>query len=311
MLFTAAADNPQVAGLHLGYASSTNGFDFTRRDEPFMRPTGRRGDFDCADVEDTRITPLDGTFVIAYAGRSIKPYIVYAEQCVPIGMPNNHPTWTQVFRRVGLAVTEDFQSYEKLGPITSEFLSDANVILFPEKINGRYAMFHRPTPCSAGPFATYYTPGRLFLTFSDRLTEWVSNDDDVINRVPEDEHLLLDVEQDWERLKVGGAGVPIKTDEGWLSLYHAKDLAGDYRCGLFLLDREDPTKVLARTPQPVFVPEADYETSGRRANTIFPCAHLLVGDEVYIYYGASDEFIGVATVTLKDMLEEVLKHRIT
>ncbi|MHC4874714.1 MAG: glycoside hydrolase family 130 protein, partial [Planctomycetota bacterium] len=145
--------------------------------------------------------------------------------------------------------------------------------------------------------------------FSDDLLNWFENTDAALNSGVDNDHLLLAPEQKWEEQKLGGAGVPIKTDEGWLMMYHAKDKECVYRCGLVLLDLNDPRKVIARTPDPVFEPETDVEKNGRVKNVVFPCAHIVVNDEVYIYYGASDEHICVATVGLQEMLDNVLKFK--
>lgn len=312
MVFTAAPK--RTAGkivLYLGYASSNDGFNFTRNDAPFISPSNREGDFDWRGVEDARITKIGETYYIAYAAKAVTDYEVYVEKYTPKNIPNDHPTWTRGFRRVGLAATKDFASCEKLGPITSEFLFDANGMLFPEKINGRYALLHRPSPFAPGKHACHYTPPKIFIAFSKDLLNWFENDDDGINRGVTNDFLLIGPRQKWEEQKVGGAGVPIKTDEGWLMLYHAVDKEGTYRCGLLLLDTEDPRKVIARTPEPVFEPETDLEKNSSLIypGCVFPCAHIVVGDEVFIYYGAGDQYVCMATAKLKNLIDYVLKYK--
>lgn len=116
-------------------------------------------------------------------------------------------------------------------------------------------------------------------------------------------------------MKVGGAGVPIATDEGWLMLYHAVDAEGTYRIGLLLLDRDDPRHVLARTPEPIMEPTTEYELNGSYKlgkGCIFPCANVLIGDDdLFIYYGAADTNCCVATASLKALLAHVLQYRLT
>lgn len=309
MLFTAGPNRPDRQ-LYLGYASSEDGFNFERAPEPFIKPSDREGDFDWGTVDDARITTIGDTHYITYAARAVTDYIRNIQGRLPKNIPNKRPTWTAGFRRTGLASTKDFKSVKKLGPITSEFVNDANVILFPEKIKGKYVMLHRPTPFIAGNHACYYTPARMFITFSENLLKWFEDDEDTINRIVPNDFLLIEPEQEWEEQKVGGAGVPIKTDEGWLLMYHAKDRKRIYRCGLLLLDIENPTKVIARTPKPVFEPETDIELHGRYPGCVFPCAHIAVGKEVFIYYGAGDEYVCLATAKLKKLLEHVLRYRI-
>lgn len=312
MVFTASSGAGADCRISLGYASSRDGFNFERRPQVFIPPSPDEGSFDWGDAEDPRITTIDGRHYIAYAGRAVNQVRGLGQGYIPKNIPNRHPTWTQVFRRVGLAVTDDFQTVEKLGPITSEFLCDANVALFPEKIGGRYAMLHRPTPFLPGNHGCQYSPAGIFLAFSSNLLKWFDNDDNAVNREVPDDYMLIRPEQRWEEQKVGGSGVPIRTDAGWLMMYHAKDRAHKYRIGLLLLDLEDPLKVLARTPEPVFEPESDFEKNGRyKGGCVFPCANVVVGDEVFIYYGASDEFIGVATTSLRDMLAYVLRFPVS
>ena len=106
-------------------------------------------------------------------------------------------------------------------------------------------------------------------------------------------------------MKVGAGAPPILTDLGWLLIYHGvKAFGGNlmYRAGLALLDRDRPHKVLARSPGWVFGPEAEYELSGIMPNVVFPCGCLLRGDELWMYYGAADTSVCLATAKLSDVL---------
>ena len=103
--------------------------------------------------------------------------------------------------------------------------------------------------------------------------------------------------------------MPIPTDDGWLTLYHAVDRAGVYRVGVMLLDREDPRKVIARSTAPIMASQEPYEMDGRYPRCVFPCANVVVGDEVFIYYGAVDLYCCLATVKLKELLAYVLAFR--
>jgi predicted GH43/DUF377 family glycosyl hydrolase len=314
MVFTAANDCMKGGEMVLGYAQSSDGFHFTVAEEPLLRPSTDFNDFDCGTVEDCRITELEGKYYLAYAGRSLKinRYAAGERRLGPGG--NLNPTWTDNFRRVGLGVTKDWKRVERLGPITSEHLSDANVTLFPEKINGKYAMLHRPTPFIAWMLPLLYNPGCIWLAFSDNLQRWSSDKREMpwkmLDEDLPDDHLLIRPEYDWEKLKVGASGVPFATDAGWLMLYHAVDRHGVYRVGVLLLDRDDPRKIIARSREPFMVPEMPYELKGAYPGCIFPCAHVVVGDDLFIYYGAVDLYCCVATVKLKDLLDWVLKYRV-
>ena len=312
MVFT-ADPRPRDGVIRLGYAASTDGIRFTELDRPWMEPSDDPADFDHAGCEDARVTYLDGRYYIAYAGRSFNglDYAAGIRRLGPGG--NTNPVWTDNYRRVGLAVTDDFETFEKLGPVTSEHICDANVALFPEKFKGKYAMLHRPTAFVPWMLPLHYHPGCVWLAFSDRLTFWSTNKRempwDMVDGVDiMDEVLLLAPRQKWEQLKVGASGVPIPTDDGWLMTYHGVDRQSVYRIGLALLDREDPRKVIARTPEPVFSPDMPYENNGRGLYCVFPCANVVVGDEVFMYYGCGDIHIGLATFSLREALDHVKQY---
>jgi len=97
-----------------------------------------------------------------------------------------------------------------------------------------------------------------------------------------------------------GGGV---TKNGWLMLYHGVSWSSTYRVGAVLLDLKDPTTIHARTAIPLFEPEEEYERKGLMPNVVFPCGLVVRGNTAYIYYGASDSVIGVATVKLTTLLK--------
>ena len=109
----------------------------------------------------------------------------------------------------------------------------------------------------------------------------------------------------WDGEKVGIAGPPVKTKHGWLLLYHGISKNRKYRVGALLLDLKDPTTVLARTATPVFEPEELYERNGLVPNVVFPCSLVIHKNIAYIYYGAADSVIGVATIGLNDLLSKL------
>lgn len=314
MVFTASTDIAKGGDMVLGYAKSSDGINFEIADEPFIKPSKDFNDFDYGSVEDTRITELEGKYYIAYAARSQKMN-KFNQGEYRLGPDGNiNPTWTDNFRRVGLAITEDWQNVEKLGPISSEHMSDANVALFPERINGKYVYLHRPTPCIPWTLNLKYNPGCIWMTFANDLGEWSKNRRempwDMIDGVDiPDSHLLIKPEYKWEELKVGGSGVPIPTDDGWLTFYHAVDRAGVYRVGLMLLDRENPLEVIARSGKPIMEPERTYEIEGRYPKCIFPCANVVIDDDIFMYYGAVDIYSCLATLKLQEALDYVLKFR--
>lgn len=188
---------------------------------------------------------------------------------------------------VALALTEDFKTFERRGPIMSP--EDKNAAFFPRKFDGRWALIHRPVPNVPGAKA------HMWLSFSPDLKHW-------------GDHMVLLEARDgayWDAGKIGLAPPPIETPEGWLIMYHGVRFtpAGAlYRLGLALLDLEDPRRVLRRGEEWVFHPEEQYERVGDVADVVFPCGTIVHGDELRVYYGAADTSIALATAKISDLL---------
>lgn len=191
---------------------------------------------------------------------------------------------------VGLAKTDDFEQAERLGLILSPNNKDA--VMFPQKIGGKWQVLHRP---AAGDIE------HIWSACSPDLIHW---------GMP---HCVL-VERGgpwWDGVKVGAGAPPIRTEEGWLLIYHGVKVFGSnmvYRVGLALLDDEEPHKVLARCPGWVFGPSAPYEVSGFMPNVVFPCGCLLRGDELWMYYGAADTCVCLARASLGEALSALRRE---
>ena len=188
---------------------------------------------------------------------------------------------------VCLAATRDFRTYERRGAILPPENKDA--ALFPEPIGGRFAIVHRPV-------AGRLPPG-IWIGRSEDLTHW--GDHEPV--------LPAGAAGAWDSSKVGLGPPPLATPEGWLLLYHGvrETAAGAiYRCGLALLDRDHPERLLSRSAGWVFAPEAPYERVGDVGNVVFPCGWTLLedGDTLHLYYGAADSCVGVATASLAALL---------
>jgi predicted GH43/DUF377 family glycosyl hydrolase len=318
MVFTGRSE-PANGEIYLGHAVSKDGIHFDTDPEPLLRPDPNPDSFDHANVEDARVTEMDGKYYIAYAGRSLNlnDFGAGKRRVGPDG--NRNPTWTENYRRGGFAVTTDWKTVERLGPCTSEHIHDANIVLFPEKINGKYAILHRPTAYVPWTLPAFYHPSSIWLAYVDELGPICSNAREMPWNMKEgvdipDDHMLITGVFEWENfVKVGASGVPIPTDDGWLMFYHAVDRMGVYRVGLLLLDRENPLKVIGRSPLPLMEPETEYENLGVEnferlqcfPYCVFPCANLVVGDEIWLYYGAADIYTCLATLKFKDAMEYI------
>jgi predicted GH43/DUF377 family glycosyl hydrolase len=195
-----------------------------------------------------------------------------------------------------LAITRDFREWIKLGRITDSNLDDRDVILFPEKINGKYAMLHRPKEWIGEDYGVEHPA--VWIRFSDDLLVW-----------NEPSTMIIDgIMGTWEE-KTGGSTPPLRTDEGWLVLYHGVENGGQgfYRVGAVMLDLEDPTKVIGRTKDWIMEPEFDYEIEGYYKGCVFPTGNMIVGDTLYVYYGAADKYIGVATCNVHELVSFIMK----
>ena len=207
--------------------------------------------------------------------------------------------WADNLGNSALAVTKDFKTFRRLGRLTSPVLDDRDVILFPEKVGGKFVMMHRPKEYLGEKYCGVEYPS-IWLKFSDDLLEWENKE----------EHLLITGRKGtWEE-KIGGGAPPILTDRGWLVIYHGVGDGGlsAYKAGALLLDKDNPLKVLARTPEPILEPEYPYETEGLYACCVFPTGNVVVDGTLYVYYGSADKYIGLATCRLDDLLDHLTQN---
>jgi len=234
---------------------------------------GPRDESDSRGVEDPRVTVLDDVFYMCYtaygqAAGASKPTHAGGGGILPmIARSSNLITW------------------ERLGPIVRGE-DNKDHVLFPRKIGNRYAAFHRRRP-------------NVWLAYSDDLLTWREGDMASIYGPRPDNW--------WDCESVGSNGLPIETPQGWLVINHGYDAEHVYRFGVCLLDLNDPTRVLQRPQEPIFGPEELWELRGDVPNVVFSCANVVVGDEVYIYYGGADHVIGLATCKLNDLLAYALE----
>ncbi|HMN24136.1 MAG: glycosidase [Ignavibacteriaceae bacterium] len=194
---------------------------------------------------------------------------------------------------VALALTEDFKTFERFGVIMAP--EDKDAALLPYRINGNWAMIHRPVSASRAHMWISYSPdlknwGRHILMMDARKGAW------------------------WDANKIGLSPPPIETPEGWLVIYHGvkQSCAGCiYRLGLALFDLKKPELLLKRGNQWIFAPEEPYEMHGDVGNVVFPCGYTIApdGDTINIYYGAADTCIALATASIKEMLNWLDQHK--
>jgi predicted GH43/DUF377 family glycosyl hydrolase len=257
---------------HLSVARSTNGVDgWTVDPKPLLAPADGI-ESEQWGFEDPRVVWL--------------PELErWAITCTTYGPPGP---------AVYLAMTTDFRTVERHGIIKRA--DDKNAAMLPEQIDGKWILFHRP---SEGAVAG--SGGEIVLSRSADLDSW---------SVPE--QVLAPREGAWwDSRRIGIGPPPLRTDHGWLVIYHGvKDTVagGLYRVGLALTDLAEPTHVLHRLPDWVFGSREQYERTGDVPNAVFPCGliHNEETGQVRLYYGAADTSIALATAQLDDLLAAVL-----
>jgi beta-1,2-mannobiose phosphorylase / 1,2-beta-oligomannan phosphorylase len=197
-------------------------------------------------------------------------------------------TFTQVSEQgvgVGMMHTKDWLTFQREGMIIPPHNKDC--ALFEEKINGKYYCFHRPSGIGLGG-------NFIWISSSPDLIHW-GNHQCIIQTRP----------GMWDSARVGAGAAPIKTDKGWLAIYHGATCDHRYCLGAILLDIEDPTKVIARSIKPIMEPTTDYEINGFFGQVIFTNGHIVKGDEITVYYGASDEVICGVNLSVNDILNSL------
>ena len=240
---------------HLRLARSKDGINFEIEDTPSIFPANYYESF---GIEDPRISLIDGVY-----------YISYVAVC-PFGVTTC------------LISTKDFKSFRRHGVIFGP--ENKDVALFPEKIEGKFYVLHRPV-------SPLFKKQDVWLADSPNLSAWGNH-----------HHLFGPRIQCWDQAKVGAGSVPIKIEQGWLEVYHGADRSSRYCLGAVLLDSKEPWKVVARSKEPIFEPQTDYECNGFFGNVVFSCGLLFEDEKLRIYYGAADSTVCYAELLLKDVI---------
>jgi predicted GH43/DUF377 family glycosyl hydrolase len=259
MLFRAHLDTGRSI---IGAAVSDDGFNFKARPEPFIVPAKEPpfSEYEEYGVEDPRITLLEGTYYITYSA--------YSRHGV----------------RTALAKTSDFKSLERIAFITQA--DYRNTVLFPEKINGRYARLDRPH--------SDISPWSIWISYSPDLIHWGDS-----------KLLIKPVTYHWDESKIGPGAPPIRTDKGWLNIYHGVFPTMDgnvYRLGVALHKLDDPSVVLGVGDRWILQPEDPWELVGYVHNVVFTCGAVPEDDgTLKLYWGAADKVMCAGTAIINDL----------
>ncbi len=252
-----------------------------RCEEPILSPSLKLWEL---SIEDVRVTEVDGKYYFTYV-TTITP-------APPFGIRKKFgiPKPEQAFSKCAVAVTEDFRNFRRFGILTPHDAEERNLVLFPEKFDGKFAVLHRPAKWLSEDIGK----PSVRLAFVD------------IPGVITESRVVFEPEERWEEKKIGAGPPPIKTEKGWLLIYHGVDERDVYRAGAALLDLEKPWKLLAKTDKPILEPEKEYEREGDVPNVVFPTGAVVIGEDLLVFYGAADKVCCLASCNINDLLGELV-----
>lgn len=243
---------------HLRLARSKDGINFIIDDTATIQAANK---YETFGLEDPRISLIDDTYYINYVG------------VCSFGVTTC------------LASTKNFRTFNRHGVI---FCPDnKDVVLFPERVGGKYYALHRPV-------SPLFGKQEIWVADSPDLYCWGNH-----------QCLMGPRPNYWDELKIGASAVPFRIKQGWLEIYHGVDQANRYCLGAVLLDTQEPWKIIARSERPIFEPETDYECNGFFGNVVFSCGLLYEENKLKIYYGAADTVICYAELSLEETIKSL------
>ncbi len=276
----------------LGYAGSDDGYnindrlpyaiyirnnDFTKTDKSILPIDYISGGGWNGGCEDPRLTRIGDTVYMLYTA---------------------FDGWGSLRIAITSIKLSDFEKknwiWEKSSLISPPGEIHKNWVLFPEKINGKFAILHSFYP-------------KILIAYFDSLDEL-----DGKKFIQSNNTRPIDINRTWDSWFRGVGPAPIKTDLGWLILYHAMDHKNPdrYRMGALILDLKDPTQILYRGAYPILEPEEYYENNGYKWGVVYSCGAVVKDGTLFVYYGGADKVIGVATIKLADLLSDLKKNKV-
>ena len=245
----------------IGLASSSDGYNIDERlPLPVFSPSNETENQGC---EDPRLSLFGDSLIMAYTA---------------FGNHFQHQVYQIALTSINIKdfLARRWQWGERI--LAFPGIHNKDAVLFPQKFNGDYVMFHRLEP-------------DLCIARSDDLRRWHGL-----------KYILGPREKGWDSWKVGAAGPPFLVNEGWLLIYHGVSVDRVYSLGVALLDKNNPEQVLYRSEDAILTPTKDYERYGKVPNVVFSCGQVIMDDKVLIYYGGADTALCVATVELAELL---------
>ena len=282
----------------IGYCKLNSPLNIIERlDTPLLVP---ESDYEKQGMEDPRIVKIDGTYYLTYVafdGADALGAVATSADLKKFkkqGIIVPHVKYLELDElikdKVGI-IDRYRQDYSGPGII----VMDKDLVFFPRRINGKLTFIHRIKPDMQ--IAAVNDLNELTAEFWHNYLLHL------------DENILLTPKYDHERAYVGGGCPPVETPHGWLVIYHGVKVVSkkyEYSACAALFDLDNPLKEIARLPYPLFEPDQDYELAGDVDNVCFPTGTVLFGDTLYIYYGAGDDIIACASVSLSALVAELL-----
>jgi predicted GH43/DUF377 family glycosyl hydrolase len=246
----------------------------------FALATSKDGLHFTVEPEPVMAPAKDGIFA-KYEGRGIEdPRITLIDGTYYV----MYTAYSKFSARIALAKTENFYKYERIGLVSEPGNKDG--ILFPEKINGEYVRFDRPIA---------HGVGSMWISYSKNLLDWGKS-----------EFLMAPRPRFWDSYRIGASVPPIKTEYGWLEIYHGVRMTSSgpiYRIGTVMLDLDNPLKIINRNEESILSPREGYERIGDVGNVVFACGAILEDNgELKVYYGGADTHLCVATTDFENLL---------
>ena len=277
-------------GSVIGYAVSRDGIHIDERlSYPIYRPTAEfelrvsnnplpefnysSGDrYDCwGGCEDPRAVVIDDRIYMIYtAFNGVRP------PCVAM---------TSI--KISDFLSRNWNAWKKPVLVSPEGKMNKNWVVFPEKINGKYAIIHSITP-------------KIQIEYLDNLDfEKNPNIKSIYERVKN--------ENTWDTFIRGVGATPLRIDEGWLVFYHAisENEPSKYKIGAMILDYKDPTKILYKSSFPIIEPTEKYENEGYKGGIVYTCGATIKGDDLILYYGGADTVVCIAMCNLKEFIQQI------
>lgn len=296
-IFYRAIDRKKASCI--GYARLHGPLKIVERwEKPFLE---REYEYEKKGIEDPRIVKLGKTFYMTYVAHDGKNAITcYAtskdlktfKKRGIISPKISYKTAEKLFRQSRLKdAYYFFSSYYQDQSGEDVLLWEKDIFLFPKKINGKFALVHRILPDIQIVF---------FKSFKELNTDFWKKE---IRHLSKD--VLLEGSHWYETRNIGGGCPPIETKEGWVFIFHTVEEINRgrvYHASAALLDKKDPRNVIARLHEPLFSPQEKWEKQGYVSNVVFPTGTALFGNTLYIYYGAADTYIAVASVNIHDLI---------